>query len=357
MKGFIIAGGLGTRMRPLSERRPKHLLPIANRLFIEYQIDCLARAGVTEIILCTRDLPANADEVVDRLRASGTTLIYSIEETPLDTAGALRNAISLADDEPFFAVNGDSLFDFDLGAAYQAHCAASAMVTLCSLHLDSTGPFGVVEFDEHRRVRAFREPTPEQKRGEAPPVTTPGEINAGAYIVNPEAIWRVPEGVRYSLERGLFPELAAEGVFYCTPVSGYWQDVGRPVDVAAATWAILEGKLQRIVAGEEIRPGVWVVDGARIASSATLQPPVHIGPGVSVGEDAVVGPYVCLGADTQVDAGATIRRSVLFEGCRIGLRALVDGVIADSGTRFSDGVSAVGPAVYAEDTIVKNGEP
>jgi mannose-1-phosphate guanylyltransferase/phosphomannomutase len=357
MKGFIIAGGEGTRMRPLSLRRPKHLIPIANRPIVEYQIECLARAGVTDVVLCTSCLPAGAPQAIEAARGIGARLSYSLEDAPLDTAGALANAGAGAELEPFFAVNGDVLTDFDLQPTYAGHIGSEAQVTIAALRLPDTGPYGVLEIEPSGRVRGFREPSIADKQ--ADPGTRaigPGYINAGVYVMDPAALKRVPAGGRYSLERQLFPELAAAGALRVGEVAGYWLDVGRPCDVAEACWAILDRRIECGRAGHEAAPGVWRMEGARVDAGAEIRSPVHIGENASIDEAARVGPYACVGAGSRVSAGAVVERTVLLEECSVGGGAYVEGVIADRGARFEDGVRVVGPRVLAEGARVRTGD-
>jgi NDP-sugar pyrophosphorylase family protein len=349
MKGFIIAGGEGTRMRPLSLHRPKHMIPIANRPISEYQIECLVRAGVTDVILCTNRMPGDTQWAADAAQALGARLTYSLEDAPLDTGGALANAGAGTGTEPFFALNGDALMDFDLRSVLEAHSRSAALATIGALRMDDTGPYGVLDLDADGRIQGFLEPSAADKT--ADPATRKvgaGRINVGAYVMDPAALARVPLGSRYSLERQLFPELAAEGALRACEVEGFWLDVGRPSDVPEASWAVLEGRVGGRVAGDQVRPGIWVMMGADIARGADLGPPVHIGPEAVIAEGARVGPYTCLGARSEVAAGAAVEYSVLFEECRVGARAFVAGVVADRGTQFGEDVRVSGPRVFGE---------
>jgi len=352
MKAFIIAGG--TRMRPLSANRPKHLLPVANRPLIQYQIDRLARAGVTEAILCTNCIPGCAQEAIDEAGAAGVRLTYAVEQSPLGTGGALRNAWR-GGYAPFLALNGDGLFDFEIRGAIAAHFASGVSATICTLHVDDTGPYGVIEADADGAVRAFREPQLKEGGAGRPAKTgIGGSINAGVYVLRPSALDRIPPGRAYSLERELFPALAADGSLAAFPVEGRFIDIGRPADVAAASWAVLANPAAWPIPGDEVSPGIWMMPDASVASGAEVRPPVHIGNHAVVADGARVGPLCCLGAGTRVSTRAQVADSILFENCVVEEGAVISGIVADRGSRFGEGLHLVGPRVCAAGSVVSS---
>ncbi|HEX2240976.1 MAG TPA: nucleotidyltransferase family protein, partial [Actinomycetota bacterium] len=204
MKALILAGGLGTRLRPLTYTRPKHLLPIANVPHVQHVLDQLSRAGVSEVGLLTSYLASAFDSVVERARREGMRLEVAHEEEPLGTAGALKNAEALVGDEAFFAFNGDILTTVDLEALVRFHRDNDAEATIMLTPVEDPSAFGVVPTDESGRVEGFIEKPP---RDEAPT----NMINAGVYVFEPSVLRRIPPGRSWSAERDLFPGLVAEG--------------------------------------------------------------------------------------------------------------------------------------------------
>lgn len=309
MKALILAGGFGTRLRPLTYTRPKHLLPVANVAHIEHVLDLIHRSGVEEVVFLTSYLAEAFRETVEQARARGLVVRVTREQEPLGTAGALKNAEELIAGDRFLAFNGDVLTDVDLSRLVRWHEERGAEATIMLTAVDDPSAFGVVPTDRHGRVAGFIEkPAP----GEAPT----NMINAGVYVMEPEVLQRVPEGEVWSAERQLFPAMAAEGRLFATPSDAYWIDVGTPEKYLQANLDVLDGGfsggMARIAAPGEalIGPGSQISPGARISSSC-------IGAGCVVEEGAIVDRSVLL-PRVAVGRGAVVVNSVLGEGVKVG---------------------------------------
>lgn len=322
MKALLIAGGFGTRMRPLTFTRPKHLLPIANRPHIEHVFDLLQKHGVDSCVLLTSYLAEAFSDTVRTAKDRGITVEVAHEEVPLGTAGALKNAAELIGDEPFLALNGDVLTEADLGSLVRFHRERSAQATILLTPVDDPSQFGVVPTDADGKVQAFIEkPAP----GEAPT----NLINAGVYVIEPDVLDRVDVGREVSAERELFPSLVEDGVMYALPMDAYWMDVGTPAKYLQANMDALRGvfvtsAISQIAEGSSVvGAGALIDEGAQVSSSC-------IGADSKVAAGARVERSVLLPA-VVIQNGAEVKDSVLGEGAQIGPRARLDGAtVADN---------------------------
>ena len=301
MKALLLAGGYGTRLRPLTYTRPKHLLPIANKPHIEHVLDLLARHGVDEVVMLTSYLAEAFEGVIADARARGVTVEVTHEAEPLGTAGALKNAEPLLGEGTFLAFNADVLTDVDLSWLLDKHSAASAECTIMLTPVEDPSAFGVVPTEESGRVTGFIEKPPP---GEAPT----NLINAGVYVLEPSVLDRVPAGEVWSAERQLFPQLVDDGVMYAYGSDAYWMDIGTPQKYLAANLDVIHGRYEPEGLGEIAAGGVLADPSADVDESAELK-------------------EVSLGAASRVGAGAVVQRSVLLPGATVEQGAEVVGSI------------------------------
>lgn len=322
MKALILAGGLGTRLRPLTYTRPKHLLPIANVPHIQLVLDQLAGAGVLEVGLLTSYLASAFDSVVEGARRRGMTLQVAHEDEPLGTAGALKNAESLVGEETFLAFNGDVLTSADLDALLDFHRANRAEATIMLTPVEDPSAFGVVPTNESGRVQGFIE---KPSRGQAPT----NMINAGVYVFEPSVLERIPPGRVSSAERELFPALVSEGArLFAWPTDSYWLDIGTPQSFLRANLDALNGRYVSSSIEVSRENGVAVGAGAKIANDARITSSC-IGEASVVESNATVEQSVLL-AEATVQAGATVRNSILGQGSRLGPGLNLEGrTVAD----------------------------
>jgi mannose-1-phosphate guanylyltransferase len=320
LKALILAGGLGTRLRPLTFTRPKHLLPIANRPHIEHIFDLLLEHGVKEAVLLTSYLAETFEQTVRAGEARGILLEVTHEEEPLGTAGAIKNAESLLGDEAFLVFNGDILTDADLTSITGWHRDKSAEATIVLSPVENPSAFGVVPTDEDGRVLGFIE---KPLRDEAPT----NLINAGIYVFEPSVLERIPSGEVWSAERQLFPGLVDEGAaLYATAIDSYWMDVGTPDKYLQANLDALAGRYR----------DPEIVDAGEGSSL--------LGEGAVVAADARISS-ACLGSRSEVGSKASIERSVTLPGVKIGKGArVVDSIIGER-AEVRDGAEVVGMTV------------
>lgn len=321
MKALVLAGGLGTRLRPLTLTRPKHLLPIANVPHIEHVLGLLQRHGFEDVVFLTSHLSEAFAGVIEKASRRGMRVQTTFEAEPLGTAGAFKNAQELLDDETFVAFNGDILTDLDLGAVVRWHEERSAEATIVLHEVEDPSAFGVVPTDESGRVLGFIE---KPDRASAPT----NLINAGTYVFEPSVLDRIPAGEVWSAEHQLFPQMVAEGAaLFARADDAYWMDIGTPDKYRTANLDALEG-----------RYGGWAApDGVSIAPGAAVDPGAHvklssIGPDCTIAAGATVEESVLL-AGARIETGARVVRSVLGARVVVGARAIVeDAALGDEET-------------------------
>lgn len=350
MRAVILVGGEGTRLRPLTFDTPKPLIPVANRPFLEHVLARLSRHGVTEAILTTGYL-AEAFEAFPDALTHGVKLTIVREERPLGTCGAVRNVAELLDDT-FFVLNGDILTDVDLSEMLRVHRERNAVGTLALSRVRDPSAYGLVPIDGEGRIEQFIE------KPRADESLKTDLINAGTYILEPDALAGVPAGETWSFERQLFPGLLSDGApLFGFPSQAYWLDLGTPQKYLRANVDVLEGKVGEPPPGERSAAGVWTDTGADIDPTVRLRGPAAIGPDCRVAEGAVIYPLTCIGPDCEIGAGAVIEESVLHEGVVVDPKAVVErsvlagGVYIGAGSRVADAIIGPGVRVGAENEL------
>ena len=307
MKAFILAGGEGTRLRPLTYATPKSLLPICNRPFLEHQLRLMRAHGIDEALLLTGYLADAFAPFVERMAGEGIRLEIVRETEPLGTAGAVRNVLDRMDGTTI-VFNGDVLTDLDLGALIGTHQAARAVATLTLTPVDDASAYGLVPLDEGGRVMGFLEkPEPEIAR-------KGGLINAGTYVLEPSVFDGVPAGEMWSFERQVFPSLVErDEPVYGFPSDAYWLDIGTPERYLQAHWDVLAGRAKAADPVGERRGELLLADGASAADG--IAGPAVLGPGAVIEGRAVVERVVLLEGAT-VESGAVLRDAVVGPGGR-----------------------------------------
>lgn len=325
MKAVILAGGEGTRLRPLTLSVPKPVVPVVDRPFLRHQLDLLATVGITEIVFSLAYRPEQVQTVFGDGSGIGRLIRYAVEETPLGTGGAVKNAEPHLDDVTV-VFNGDVLTDVDLPAVVRAHQETAASATIVLTPVPNPSAYGLVETDASGRILRFVEkPDPSQ-------ITT-DTINAGIYVLNTATLDLMPPLVNHSIERAFFPALIARGDRLTGFVHrGYWIDIGTPEKYLQVHRDILRRRFDVSLEGTP-RDGGWVHPRAEVHARATLEAPFFIGPGCRVAEGAHVGPDAVLTRGVVVQARARVRDSVIWEGTEVGEAAVVDGALLGPGVR------------------------
>jgi len=340
----VLVGGEGTRLRPLTFETPKPMVPIMNVPFLERTLVRLREAGITDVILPAGYLPEAITSYFGDGSALGMKVTYVIEETPLGTAGALKN-VERHITGTFFVLNGDVLTSLDLRAMLAFHRRHGGIGTLHAIRVDDPSAFGCILRGADGRIARFVEKPP---RDDAPT----NEINAGTYLLERDVLDAIPAGRAVSVERETFPALiGGTRPLYSYVTDDYWVDLGRPEAYLGAHREIFDGKMPLALGGS--------VSGVNGPGAASVPPgsivgPAFIGASVTVAGGATVGPYAVLGDGCRIDAGAIVRDSLLWDRVHVGARAEIDGAIIASRAKVGIDVTISDGAVIGHDVEIPN---
>ncbi|MDT5294403.1 MAG: mannose-phosphate guanylyltransferase [Acidobacteriota bacterium] len=340
MQALILAGGKGTRLRPLTVYTPKPVVPICNRPFLLYQIDTLRQAGVTNITLSLSYQPHKIEQQLGDGTDFGVKISYTVEPQPMGTAGAYKFAEDLIR-EPTVVFNGDIVTDLDLKAVIREHNERKAAATIVLAPVENPSAYGLVETEADGRVRRFLE------KPKADEISC-NTINAGTYILDPKILDLIPAGENYSFEYGVFPALLESGEsFYAhVPASVYWIDIGTPARYLQVHHDILAGRvggirLENRRGSSDFATHAEVDELSLIADDCTVKPGAEIinsvlGEGVHVEEKARIENSV-IWPHTRVGAGAQITGAIVGRGSHIGRAASVGaGAVLGDKTNLTD---------------------
>jgi NDP-sugar pyrophosphorylase family protein len=344
VRAVILAGGEGTRLRPLTLALPKPVVPVVDRPFLRHQLDRLSTIGVDDVVFSIAYQPDRVRAVFGDGTAVGKRIRYAVEETPLGTGGAVKNAEPWLDDVTV-VFNGDVLTDVDLPSVIEAHRRTRAACTIVLTPVPNPSAYGLVETDAEARVRRFIEkPDPSQ-------ITT-DTINAGIYVLDTSTLGLMPPAVNHSIERAFFPALLARGDRVTGYVHrGYWIDIGTPEKYAQVHRDILEGRFAVTLDGRP-RAGGWVHPEASVDEAAELAGPFYIGPRCRVSARARVGAGSVLTGGVTVDSGASVTDSVLWEGTVLAHEARVEGALLGRGVHVGERAAVGRGAVLGEGTRI-----
>jgi len=321
MKALILAGGEGTRLRPLTLALPKPVVPVVNVPFLRYQLELLRKHGVREVILSLGYQPQKIEAVLGEGSEIGMKIHYVVEQSPLGTGGAYKNAEALLDG-PTIVFNGDILCDLDLTAVLNQHRSHQATATLVLTRVQNPSAYGLVETtDDGRIIRFLEKPSANE--------ITCNTINAGTYILNPEVLQVIPRGENYSFERGVFPGLLRDQrPVYAYISEGYWIDIGTPQKYM---------QVHQDIVHRRFRPPMFLLAVApSMAPTARVDQNSRFGSGVRIGELAKV------------------QSSVLGEGCSLGNNAIVESCVLWPGVSVGDNTRLVGCIVGRNCRIGRN---
>lgn len=333
MQAVILAGGLGTRLRPLTYTIPKPVLPVANKPAMLHTIEMLAEANFSEVIITTNFL---AEAISDCLNSTPLPIpVHCVrEDQPLGTAGCVKNVIDRLEDD-FLVIQGDAVSDLKVADLVAFGRSKDADVTISVMNVQDTREFGIVAIDEDSRILRFQEkPKPEEAFSNL--------ANSGYYFVKKRVFDDVPNNEIHDFSLHLFPALMAQGArFYAWQQESFWIDIGRINN-------FLEGNLHLIQGRSEIAPDV------QIPESATLVPPFLIGPGAQIGENCVVGPHAILGQRANIGDNARLSGSVLFQDVTVGDGSRLNDCVVASGCTLGENVNVESMAVIGEGCVIGN---
>ena len=344
MKSVVMAGGEGTRLRPLTSNQPKPMVPIVGKPCMEHILELLRSHGLDDVVITLAFMPQAIRSYFGDGDALGMNVEYSVEELPLGTAGSVRLASGKLD-ETFLVISGDALCDVDLGSLIARHREVGAAVTIGLKHVDNPLEFGIVVTDEDGKVERFLE---KPSWGQVFSDT----INTGIYVLEPEVLEHVPAEGPFDFSKELFPLLLEMGrPIYGHVLEGYWQDIGNLDQYRQANFDALDEKVRLNVEGVRLRGNVWIGEGTDIHDVEQVEGPAFIGNHCRIARDASIGPYTVLSngvtlrersrtVRTVIDASTHVGRSTLIEGAIIGRSCDIrDHVRIQEGASIGDEVT------------------
>ncbi len=341
MQAVVLAGGMGTRLRPLTHEIPKQMLCIAGVTMLERVVERLARFGVDRVVLSLGYRPDVFIEAYPSGEVAGVEIVYAVEPEPLDTAGGIRFAADFGGlEETFLVVNADILCDFDISALVEAHRANRGLATIALVPVEDPSAFGVVATNGDGKVEAFVE---KPRREDAPS----NLINAGIYVLDPEALAAVEPGSRVSIEKAIFPDLAGRGELFALPFDGFWIDAGTVDNFRAVNLEFLS-VLVRDDGGSASAAEIDLVGAApagfEVVGDSLVAKTARVDPGARI-IASIIGP------DAVVESGALVVKSVVMAGASVARHAQVlDSIVGVGG-------SVPPEAVLDEGTVIAKGAP
>jgi mannose-1-phosphate guanylyltransferase/phosphomannomutase len=354
MKAVVMAGGEGTRLRPLTSNQPKPMVPVVGKPCMEHILELLREHGLTEVIVTVAFLPQAIRSYFGQGETLGMEISYSVEESPLGTAGSVRLAAKQLD-ETFLVISGDALCDVDLGELIAFHKERGAAVTIGLKSVDNPLEFGIVVTDEEGRIERFLEkPSWSQVFSDT--------INTGIYVLEPEVLRHVPTDRPYDFSKELFPYLLEMGrPLYGYVMDGYWQDIGNLDQFRQANFDALEENVHLNIPGIRIRGNVWLGEGVDIADLEQIEGPAYIGNYCRVAAGATVGSHSVLSNSVTLRERARTTRSVIDSSTHIGRSSLIEGAILGRScdirghVRIHEGVAVGDEVTIGSESVIMPG--
>lgn len=345
MKAVIMAGGEGTRLRPLTSNCPKPMLPLANRPMMEYVIELLKRHGITEIVVTVAFLPNQIRDYFGDGSEFGVDIVYATEEEPLGTAGSVRNAMEHLD-ERFLVISGDVLTDIDLSGIVDVHESRGALATIGLIAVDNPLEFGIVITREDGSIERFLEkPT----WGEVFSDT----INTGIFVLEPEIFDYIPEGRAVDFSGEVFPAVLEAGKpLFGAVAEGFWEDVGTLEAYVSAHKDIMDGLVDVEVPGFAMKQGIWLGEGASVHPDAELDGFAVIGENSRIEAGVRIGDYTVVGNNVRVRAGADVERSVVHDNAFIDERAHLRGAVVGRSADIRRGSRCESGSVIGDECFI-----
>ncbi|MDH5448474.1 MAG: NDP-sugar synthase [Candidatus Bathyarchaeota archaeon] len=347
MKALILAGGFGTRLRPLSCTRPKLLFPIANKPLLDITLERLAENGVNEAVLAVNFM-ADALERACGKSKHGIKLHYSrdaptkpktahLSQGALGTGGPIKQAEKLLGRKaPFFVLNGDILTDSNYSEIMKEHKKNNGIATIALRRVEDPSHYGVVKLTKKNRITRFVE---------KPSKKAPSNLaNAGIYVLEPSILNYIPVGKRCSIEREIFPKLAKEGELFGHEIKGLWVDVGKPADYIKANRLWLEAGMETSSNSAKAKKG----------KKTEIKEAVAIGEGVSIGEKSIIGPNVSLGKKVSVGKEVHIKDSIIFPHTIISDLTTIEGVIIGESVIVGRKVKIGKGCLIGDNTVIRD---
>ena len=346
LKAVIMAGGEGTRLRPLTCNQPKPMVPIMNKPVMDHIIELLKKHRITEIAVTLQYMPHVIQEYFGDGSHLGVNIHYFIEDMPLGTAGSVKNAEEFLNDT-FVVISGDALTDIDLSHAIQYHYEKNAMATLILTKVDVPLEYGVVVTDADGRITRFLEkPSWSEVFSDT--------VNTGIYILSPEIFQYYRRGEMFDFSKDLFPMLLeARKPMYGFISNDYWCDIGDLAAYQQCHFDILEGKVKIKHTARQIAEKVWVEEGVVIGEQVKITGPVFIGRDTKLKNNVAIGPMTIIGQDNVIGEYSTLKRTILWKNCNVGRSVQLRGCTVCNKVNIKDNSSVFEQAVIGDETLIK----
>ncbi len=347
MKAVVMAGGEGTRLRPMTANQPKPMLPVVNRPIMEHVLGLLRRHGFDETVVTVQFLASMVRNYFGDGEDFGMSLQYATEETPLGTAGSVKNAEDALRDGPFLVISGDALTDIDLSELVRFHKDHDALVTVGLTRVPDPLEFGIIIVDDDGRIQRFLEkPTWGQVFSDT--------VNTGIYVMEPEVLAEFGPGQVADWSSDVFPRLLKRGApLYGCITDGYWEDVGNHESYLKAQADVLAGRVQAEIDGFEMSPGVWVAEGAEVDPDAALKGPLAIGDYAKIEAGAQLREFTVIGSNVVVKEGAFLHRAVVHSNVYVGAGTTLRGCVIGKNTDVMRSARIEEDAVVGDECVIE----
>jgi len=348
MKAVILAGGFGTRIRPLTYLHPKPMLPLVNKPFMHNFISWVKSHGLKDIVLSIGYLPEIFEEYFGDGRNMGIDIKYVIEDKPLGTCGAVKNLEYLLENDCFVVFNGDVLSNINLTEMIKFHKDKKSDITIALTPVEDPTSYGLVPIDEDGRVEKFLEKPSWDE------ITT-NLINAGTYIIERKLLDLVPPNENYSFERGLFPSALEIGYKIFGYVSNaYWLDLGTPAKYIQAHYDILNSRVNFDFSEKEILNHIRIGENTVFEKESLLSGPIVIGSNCIIGKTAAISPLTVIGNNCRIGKGSSVSGSILYDGVAIGENCIIKDSILSYNVTVKDKVAIEGNSVIGDNAEIGN---
>ncbi len=348
MKAVILAGGKGTRMRPLTYLNPKPMLPLMNKPFLEYFITRLKSFGITDIILSIQYLPEKFSEYFGDGSKFGVNLRFVVEEKPLGTCNDVKNVEKFIGNEAFMVFNGDILTSLNLRNMINFHKLKKADITISLAPVEDPTAYGLVPIDKDCRVIEFLEkPSLEE-------IST-NLINAGTYIIESHILGHVPPNESYSFERELFPKVLKLGYkIYGFKSDDYWLDLGTPEKYMMAHIDIMDRKIDFKYPYKKMYPNIYIGNGTKIKKENLTAGPIIIGENTVIEQNAKILPLTVIGSNCVINSDTSVAESIIFDGCIIGKNCIIRNSILARNVKIGNNVKIEGNSIVGDNSIIED---
>jgi len=342
-----MAGGEGTRLRPMTASQPKPMLPVVNRPIMEHVLRLLRRHGFSETVVTVQFLASMVRNYFGDGEDFDMSLQYATEEVPLGTAGSVKNAEDALRDEPFLVISGDALTDIDLSELVRFHKDNGALVTVGLTRVPDPLEFGIIISDDDGRIQRFLEkPTWGQVFSDT--------VNTGIYVMEPEVLAEVPAGEAVDWSGQVFPRLLERGApLYGWIADGYWEDVGTLESYLKAQADVLAARVQVEIDGFEVSPGVWIAEGAEVDPEAVLTGPLCIGDYAKIEAGAQLREFTVVGSNVIVKEGAFLHRAVVHNNVYVGRGVTLRGCVVGKNTDVMGSARIEEGAVVGDECVIE----